>query len=71
MTHDLAALPQMDEVLVLNRGRVVQRGTHEDLLDRPGLYREMWEMDRPAYVEPHWRVGVTPPKGSSGPLVAR
>jgi len=46
ITHDLAALPEMDEVVVLDAGRVVQRGSHEELLGAPGPYREMWEIDR-------------------------
>jgi ABC-type multidrug transport system fused ATPase/permease subunit len=44
ITHDLAALPQMDEVVVLDAGRVVQRGTHEELLAAPGSYREMVDL---------------------------
>jgi hypothetical protein len=27
---------------------VVQRGTHDELVRRPGLYRQMWELDEPA-----------------------
>ena len=46
LTHDLAALPEMDEVVVLDAGRVAQRGTHEELLGVPGPYRETWEIDR-------------------------
>jgi ABC-type multidrug transport system fused ATPase/permease subunit len=45
VTHDLTALAEMDEILVLEAGRVVQRGTHERLLARPGRYRQMWEVD--------------------------
>jgi thiol reductant ABC exporter CydC subunit len=46
ITHDLAALAAVDEILVLDDGRVVQRGTHRALLDRPGRYRQMWDFDR-------------------------
>ncbi|MBX6768748.1 MAG: ABC transporter ATP-binding protein [Actinomadura rubrobrunea] len=46
VTHRLAALGDADEVLVLDRGRVVQRGRHDDLLDRPGPYRDMWDAER-------------------------
>jgi ATP-binding cassette subfamily C protein CydC len=45
VTHDLAALPAMDEVLVLDAGRIVARGTHIDLLNRSALYRRMWAFD--------------------------
>lgn len=43
VTHRLVGLEWMDEVLVLQAGRVVQRGRHADLLGVPGLYQEMWQ----------------------------
>ncbi|MGE5220822.1 MAG: thiol reductant ABC exporter subunit CydC [Omnitrophica WOR_2 bacterium] len=43
ITHRLAAMPWMDEILVLDQGRIVQRGKHPDLLAGEGLYRQMWE----------------------------
>ncbi|MEU6040389.1 thiol reductant ABC exporter subunit CydC [Actinomadura sp. NPDC047616] len=46
VTHRLAALGDADEVLVLDRGRVVQRGRHDDLVARPGPYRDLWEAER-------------------------
>jgi thiol reductant ABC exporter CydC subunit len=44
MTHRLAGLENMDEILVLHAGRVVERGVHADLLRRAGRYRRMWEL---------------------------
>ena len=41
ITHDLTGLAAVDEVVVLDAGRVVQRGTHAALLARPGPYREL------------------------------
>jgi ABC-type multidrug transport system fused ATPase/permease subunit len=46
ITHDLALLAAMDEILVLDGGRVVERGTHAALLARAGRYRQMWDLDR-------------------------
>ncbi len=43
-THRLAGLENVDEVLVLDGGRIVERGRHEELLRRGGLYRRMWEL---------------------------
>jgi ATP-binding cassette subfamily B protein len=40
VAHRLSTLRGADLVLVLDRGRVVQRGTHEELLRVPGPYRE-------------------------------
>ena len=40
ITHRLAGLEAMDEIVVLEAGRVVERGTHADLLRRGGRYAE-------------------------------
>jgi ATP-binding cassette, subfamily C, bacterial CydC len=41
ITHDLTGLEQVDEIVVLDRGRVVQRGTHRELIAADGPYRLM------------------------------
>ena len=47
LTHDLRALPVVDEVVVLDAGRMVACGHHDDLLrDDPG-YAAWWELERP------------------------
>jgi thiol reductant ABC exporter CydC subunit len=46
ITHRLIGLEEMDEILVMQRGRMVERGTHYALLERGGLYRTMWELQR-------------------------
>ncbi len=43
ITHRLAGLESADDILVLDEGRVVERGRHAALLARGGLYRRMWE----------------------------
>ncbi|MEW2359499.1 thiol reductant ABC exporter subunit CydC [Spirillospora sp. NPDC029432] len=45
VTHRLAALDAADEVIVLDRGRLAQRGTHTELLARPGPYRDLWDAE--------------------------
>jgi thiol reductant ABC exporter CydC subunit len=40
-THDLTGLGDVDEIVVLDRGRVVQRGTYEELVALPGTFRQM------------------------------
>lgn len=42
ITHDLDGLDDVDEVVVLDRGRVVERGTHACLLAAGGYYARMW-----------------------------
>ena len=41
ITHRLAGLEAMDEIVVLDAGRVVERGTHAELLRRGGRYAEL------------------------------
>jgi ATP-binding cassette, subfamily B, bacterial MsbA len=43
IAHRLAAVVNADRIFVLQEGRIVDQGTHDELLARPGLYREMWE----------------------------
>ena len=45
ITHRLAGLDAVDEVVVLDHGRVVERGTHGGLLARDGAYAEMWRRE--------------------------
>jgi ABC-type multidrug transport system fused ATPase/permease subunit len=41
VTHRMSTARRADEILVLDRGKVVDRGTHEDLVDRCSLYRRL------------------------------
>lgn len=40
----LATVKRADLIVVLDRGRIVQMGTHEELVAQPGLYREIYEL---------------------------
>jgi ATP-binding cassette, subfamily C, bacterial CydC len=44
ITHRLVYMEQMDEILVLDRGRIAERGTHADLLEANGLYKRIVEV---------------------------
>ena len=43
ITHRLVGLEAMDEIVVLDHGRLVARGRHAGLLAQAGLYRRMWD----------------------------
>jgi ATP-binding cassette subfamily B protein len=43
IAHRLTTVQHADQILVLDEGRLVQRGTHDDLITQAGLYRRFWE----------------------------
>jgi ATP-binding cassette subfamily C protein CydC len=43
ITHELDGLDQVDEIVVLDRGQVAERGTHAALVRSGGLYRRLWQ----------------------------
>ncbi len=44
IAHRLSTVVDADEIIVLNEGRVAERGTHADLLAQRGLYSRMWAL---------------------------
>jgi ATP-binding cassette subfamily B protein len=48
IAHRLSTIVSADEILVLDHGVIVERGTHHELLARDGLYASMWNRQREA-----------------------
>jgi thiol reductant ABC exporter CydC subunit len=77
ITHRLAGLEEVDEVLVLDRGRVIERGTHAELLHRDGRYAALWRLEcgarslpdlgRPRLASVRGQAGGVDPATAGGP----
>ena len=48
IAHRLSTIINADEILVLDRGAIIERGTHRELLAHDGLYASMWNRQREA-----------------------
>ncbi len=46
IAHRLSTVVDADQILVMSAGRVIERGSHAELLAADGVYREMWELQR-------------------------
>jgi ATP-binding cassette subfamily B protein len=44
IAHDLSTARMADRILCLKDGKIVEQGTHEELLEKGGLYKELWNM---------------------------
>jgi ATP-binding cassette, subfamily B, multidrug efflux pump len=42
ISHRVAAIKDADQIIVLDQGKVVERGTHNELIDKEGLYSELY-----------------------------
>jgi len=67
----LRTVKAADQILVLQNGEVVQRGTHEELIEQDGLYRQIYDLElrdqEEAYERPHIaEAGVAAPAPAGG-----
>ena len=53
VAHSLASVRGVDEICVMDGGRIVERGTHGELMAAGGLYARLWNLQQQAA---GWRI---------------
>jgi ATP-binding cassette subfamily B protein len=51
IAHRLSTIVHADQILVMDHGQIIERGTHTDLLTANGRYAEMWQMQERAALD--------------------
>ena len=50
VAHRLSTIKNCDEIIVMDKGEIVEKGTHEDLLSKKGYYYNLWEMQQGNFI---------------------
>ena len=51
IAHRLSTIIQMDRIIVLDEGKIVEQGSHQELLEAGGLYAGFWQKQSGGYIE--------------------
>ncbi len=68
VTHRLACAQSFDKIVVLDQGKVAEEGTHQQLFDKQGLYRNLWDKQNGFNINSHGYFKVTPDRLRAIPI---
>lgn len=51
IAHRLSTIQKMDRIIVLDKGEIVEEGSHKELLARGGIYKELWDHQTGGFLE--------------------
>jgi ATP-binding cassette subfamily B multidrug efflux pump len=51
IAHRLSTIARMDRLVILDHGRIVEQGTHAELLEADGLYARMWKRQSGGFLD--------------------
>ncbi len=58
IAHRLSTVMNADEILVIDQGRIIERGSHRELLDLGGSYAQMWALQQQDEAEPEVKLAA-------------
>ncbi|MBH5819765.1 ATP-binding cassette domain-containing protein, partial [Neisseria meningitidis] len=53
IAHRLSTIAAMDRLVVLDKGRIIEEGTHAELLEKRGLYAKLWAHQSGGFLNEH------------------
>ena len=51
IAHRLSTIMKADKIIVMNKGRIIQAGKHDKLIEQKGLYKRLWGLQKGGYIE--------------------
>ena len=51
IAHRLSTIMSADRIVVMDKGRIVQLGKHNDLIQQGGIYKKLWSLQKGGYIE--------------------
>jgi ABC-type multidrug transport system fused ATPase/permease subunit len=50
IAHRLSTIMKADEIVVMSKGKIVQQGTHKQLIKKDGQYKKLWNLQKGGYI---------------------